>query len=177
METDRIQVFNNIIRLILEDSQKGLHAFYEEYGKIINSVAMNYCHNQHKANAVVNSVLIKVWRNAHKFVDVKNPDGLIFTIARNCARDEVKTKPYCELNEKICSGKDYFSEVEEKDAFDYMISELNESEQQIMLLRYRTKSTFNEIAQVQQKPIPTVSTSYYRAIEKIKKFLKNNNFE
>ena len=55
--TNREKVFNKIVRLIVKDQHKGLEKFYNVYGKLIFSVAKNYCKTQEKINIVINSVL------------------------------------------------------------------------------------------------------------------------
>ncbi len=175
--TNRIKVFNKIIRLIVKNPEKGLDNFYKEYGDMIYSVAKSYCHTEDKTNSVVNNVLIRIWKKAKDLNDVQNPEGLIFTITKNCAKDELGEKWFYELNEKISSGKDYFSEIEEKDSFEYLISPLKDHEKDILILRFGKGYTFQEIADIEEKPLPTITTIYYRALDKIKNFIKDKSFE
>lgn len=169
---DRKKYFNKIIRLIVKNPEKGLERFYNEYGKLIYSVAKSYCRSEDKVNAVINNVLVRIWKKAKDLSDVQNPEGFIFMVAKNCARDEMSELWNYELNEKICSSEDSFIEIEEKDSFDYLISKLKEHEQEILILRFRQGYTFQDIAYIKEKPLATITTTYYRALEKIKTVIK-----
>ena len=175
--TDRVEVFNNIIRLILKDREKGLEKFYNEYCRIMYSVARSYCKSEDKVNSVVNSVLIRIWKKAESLNNVHNPEGFVYMMAKNCARDEVNERWNCELNENIISSENEFLEVEERDSFEYLIHTLKDDEQEIMILRFRKGYTFQDISDLQEKPLPTVTTTYYRALQKIKKVLKDKSYE
>ena len=59
---ERINKFNSIIDLIRQDSQKGSERFYNEYGKMIWSLAYSICKCHYKSDSVVNRVLAKIWQ-------------------------------------------------------------------------------------------------------------------
>ena len=174
MRKERIEVFNEIIQLVLNNSNVGIEAVYNEYGKFIKAVAKRYCNTEEQVNVVCNSVLIKIWSKAKKLNNVKNPEGLIFTITRNCAKDEMNKRWHNQLNENICSGKDYFDDVETQDSFFYLISDCSEIEQEIYSLRFIQGLSFQEIAECVNKPLPTITSIYYRALRKIEKTIKKN---
>ena len=67
--------------------------------------------------------------------------------------------------------------MEERDSFEYLIHTLKDDEQEIMILRFRKGYTFQDISDLQEKPLPTVTTTYYRALQKIKKVLKDKSYE
>ena len=82
-----------------------------------------------------------------------------------------------ELNEQICSSEDSFIDIEEKDSFDYLVGKLKEHEQEILILRFRVGYTFQDIADIKEKPLATITTTYYRALEKLKILIESKNFE
>ena len=169
--------FNKILRLIRKDPQKGLEYFYKEYGKLIYLTAKSCgcCHE--KANVAVNSVLIKIWKKASQITDIENPKAWIYTVAKNCAKDEIGEVWHFELKEEICEAKDDFQKVIDNNGFEYLISPLKEEEKELFSLKFVTGCTFQDIANSFEKPLPTITTTYYRALEKIKIFLKQENCE
>ena len=98
--------FNKILRLIKKDAEKGLECFYNEYGKMIYLTAKSSGCSHEKANVVVNSVLIKIWKKASQIKDIENPKAWVYTVAKNCAKDELGEVWHLELKEEIC-GTDY----------------------------------------------------------------------
>lgn len=171
------KTFYRIIKLVTKDSQAGLEKFYKEYGKLMFSVARSYCKSEDKVNSAINSVLIRIWKKAKDLNNVKNPEGFIYTVTMNCAKDEINERWNFELNENIVSDKDNYIEIEENDSFEYILSMLKENEREIFILRYRKGYNYREIAKILEKPLPTITTTYYRAIQKLKICAKDKNFE
>ncbi|MBQ7339909.1 MAG: sigma-70 family RNA polymerase sigma factor [Clostridia bacterium] len=169
--------FNKIIRLIGKDAQKGLECFYEEYGKIIYLTAKTNGCSHEKANIVINTVLIKIWQKAEQISNVENPKAWVSTVAKNCAKDELNEAWGLELKEEICASSDGLQEVVGKNEFDYLLSPLKDDEKDLFVLRFVVGCTFQEIADFLKKPLPTITTTYYRALEKIKNFLKKGKNE
>lgn len=169
--------FNKILRLIKKDSQKGLECFYKEYGKLIYLTAKSNGCSHEKANVVVNTVLIKIWKKATQISDINNPKAWVYTVAKNCTKDELGEVWHLELKEEICEAKDDFQKVIDNNGFEYLISPLKDEEKELFLLKFVTGCTFQDIADSFEKPLPTITTTYYRALEKIKNFLKEENHE
>ncbi len=169
--------FDKILRLIRKDAQRGLESFYEEYGKMICLTAKSCGCTQEKANVVVNSVLIKIWKKASQITDVEKPKAWIYTIAKNCARDELSEAWHLELKEEILEAKDDCQKVIDNNGFEYLISPLKDEEKELFLLKFVIGCTFQDIADIFEKPLPTITTMYYRALGKIKNFLKEDKYE
>lgn len=166
---ERINKFNSIIDLIRQDSQKGSEQFYNEYGKMIWSLAYSICKCHYKADSVVNRVLAKIWQISHRINKIKNPDGWIFTIAKNFAKSENKGRYHLELKEGVLQAEDCFKRIHDNDAFFRRISPLEQEEQEIIILRFMASYSFQEIADMFSKPLPSVTSTFYRAIIKLRK--------
>ncbi len=171
------QKFNNILRLIRKDAHKGLERFYSEYGRLIYWTAKNTGCSPEKANVVVNTVLIKIWQKVGQITNIENPTAWVFTVAKNCAKDELNEIWHLELKEEICVSNNDFQEIIDKNGFEYLISPLKNDEKDIFTLKFVEKCTFKDIAICFKKPLPTITTTFYRALEKIKKFLKKEKTE
>ncbi len=169
--------FAKIIRLIKRDAQKGLELFYNEYGKRIYLTAKYMGCSDEKAKIVVNTVLIKIWQKIDKIKGIENPMAWISAVAKNCAKDELNEPWHLELKEEICEAKDDFQKIIDKDGFEYLLIPLKDEEKDLFILKFIVGCTFQDIADGFEKPLPTVTTIFYRALEKIKKFLKEENYE
>ena len=166
---DKKRQFNKLMKLIQRNPQKGLHLFYEKYSKILQITAYTICRSIDKANEVVNDVLLKIWKLAQTTVDIENPEGWIYVITLNTAKNSLPKHNSFPLKENIIANEDAFKEIFDRDSFCWMIRNLSEVEQKIMIHKFVLQYTFQEMADELNRPLTTVTSIYYRALEKIKK--------
>lgn len=164
--------FLALLKRIRKDPQGGLKEFYEKYGKLITNTARLYSKNELEVNEIVNEVLIKIWRKSDTFDEVINPEGWVYVITLNCAKSLLRKRSYLPLNETITDEKDGIQEFIDRDSFYFMIKDLSEIEQQIIIHKCISRFTFEEIGGILGKSTSTVSTIFYRSIEKIKEKIK-----
>ncbi len=164
--------FKKIVRLILKDKEKGMEQFYYEYGRMILLTAIFAGCQRTQADAVVNSVLIKVWKKGKELFNIENPCGWLRVVATNCAKDEMSEIWHLELNENICMAENEFEKVFSKDAFEHLISCLSDDDKITFRMKFLGAYSFKEIAEYVEKPLATITSSYYRALDKIEKFYK-----
>lgn len=161
-----MKYFNRLIGKIAVKDEKALEALYDIYGKLIYVTAMTVTKSTFKADEIVDDVLVKIWKNADKLPKIKNPEGWLYSITVNCAKDKIKCeKQYVELFDLQEDGSvgDY-----PEDDFYNKISTLDETEQEIMILKFVDDLTFKKIAKAMGKPLSTITSVYYRALEKLK---------
>ena len=166
MTKNTMKYFNRLIGKIAVKDEKALEALYDIYGKLIYVTAMTVTKSTFKADEIVHDVLVKIWKNADKLPKIKNPEGWLYSITVNCAKDKIKCeKQYVELFDLQEDGSvgDY-----PEDDFYNKISTLNETEQEIMILKFVDDLTFKKIAKAMGKPLSTITSVYYRALEKLK---------
>ena len=164
----RQQDFEKIIEKIIDNAEIGLKEFYEKYGRLIQITAKTFC-EEDTAHEVMNDVLVKVWKNARKIKNIENPEGWIYTITVNTIKSTFKRKHTFPLNENMMSDKNLINDVIEKDAFDALIKNCTETERYIMIHKFISKCTFQEIAEELQMPLSTITTTYYRSLKRIEK--------
>ncbi len=166
MTKNTMKYFNRLIGKIAVKDEKALEALYDIYGKLIYVTAMTVTKSTFKADEIVDDVLVKIWKNADKLPKIKNPEGWLYSITVNCAKDKIKCeKQYVELFDLQEDGSvgDY-----PEDDFYNKISTLDETEQEIMILKFVDDLTFKKIAKAMGKPLSTITSVYYRALEKLK---------
>ena len=166
MTKNTMKYFNRLIGKIAVKDEKALEALYDIYGKLIYVTAMTVTKSTFKADEIVDDVLVKIWKNADKLPKIKNPEVWLYSITVNCAKDKIKCeKQYVELFDLQEDGSvgDY-----PEDDFYNKISTLDETEQEIMILKFVDDLTFKKIAKAMGKPLSTITSVYYRALEKLK---------
>ena len=169
---NKIKSFNSLLKKIKRNPEEGLREFHVRYSKKITAVAFSICKNQNDADEVLQNVLIKILNFAKDPKSVDNPDGWIYSITLNTARDMIKQSPFVELNEQTPVFEEGFDKIEGELHFYRLIEGLSEEEKQIVLLKFVWACTFTEIAQYLKKPISTVTNVYYRALQKIEEKLR-----
>lgn len=167
--------FQKLMREIRENPNVGLEKFYNTYGKIVQITARTICRSLEQADVVVNMVLVKVWQLSKEDVVIDNPEGWVYIITANTAKDALREKTFFPLHEAVADQKDEIQDLIDKDAFYSMIKGLSEKEQGLMIDKFIKKLTFREIAEEKGENINTVSAVYYRALKKVKKYLEEQN--
>ncbi len=167
--------FQKLVRLIRENPNVGLEKFYNTYGKIIQLTARTICRSVEQADEVINTVLVKVWQLSQKEIPIENPEGWVYVLTANAAKDRLKERTFLPLNDRIAAENDEIAQLLSRDAFYSMIAVLTDEEQALMIDKFIKKRTFREIADENGKNINALSAVYYRALEKVKKYLEEKN--
>lgn len=160
--------FQKLIRKIGRKEKNSLEDFYLSYGKLLYAAAFVITKSKHIADEIVNEVLFKIWQTASDLPIIKNPEGWLYTITTNCAKDKLKSeKAYSDIY-----GLDISVTGEEQilaeDKFFCYIAFLCEIEQQILIFRFIEDMSFDRIAKEMNMPLSTITSKYYRALDKIK---------
>ncbi len=166
--TARRKKFKTIMKTMRQNPERGLRDFYEAYKKIMQVTAEVICRSVDKANQVVNDVLLKIWRSAKTIKEMDNPEGWIYRITANTAKDTFREREELSLNENITSNESEIQRIVDEDAFYWYIQDLSPEEQEILTRRMIARDTFQEIADETGKPLSTITSLYYRSLQKIK---------
>lgn len=159
--------FNKLIKMIAGKNQKALEEFYGIYGKLIYVTALTVSKSYALADEIVDDVLVKIWKNAKKLPRINSPESYLYVLTANTAKDKIKQeKRYVALFD--LKEDDLSTETQCEDDFYLKISKLNENEQEIIIMKFVDDLTFERIALEINKPLSTVTSIYYRALEKIK---------
>lgn len=171
-DSEKTEKFNKLMSEIASGSKSALKHFYKEYGKLIYIAAYSVFRNKPQSDEVVNDILLKIWRLSANIKDVYNPEGWLYKITTNAAKDKLRNDKYCELEDNLSYIDNNFAKIESKDSFYSMISSLDDFEQQIMQLRFIDDFTFKEIAEILERPLSSITSTYYGALKKLEKNIK-----
>lgn len=176
-ETDsekRRENFRRIIQKIADGNAKeGIEEFYDLYGRLMYITAKSYGKTDEIADEVVNDVLFKIWYKADKIKGVDNPEGFIYRMTVNSTRDRLRKNKRTEPLYEIASVDRNIERVESDLAYESMTKFLGRKERVVVAMRIKNEYSFWYIAEIMNSSVSTVSAIYYRAINKIKKRLKN----
>ena len=160
--------FNKLLSRIAKKDESAFRELHEKYGKFIKAVALAYVRQEFIADDVVDQVHIRVWRNAVKNVKVDKPLGWLYSITKNCALDILKEEEIAADADGIAVTDDNFDRFISNNTFYGHLAMLNPEEQQIMIMKLVRDMIFEDIAEELNKPLSTVSSTFYRALEKMK---------
>jgi len=178
----------NLIKKYLKGETSSLDILVKRYFRQIYFFVLKYAGTPQDSEDVTQEVFLKVWRHLKRFDQKKSFRAWIFTIARNSALDFLKKKkeiPFSRFEDS--EGKNFFIEtladnsnflaeaVEKKDIFqrfNSVIEKFSLKCRRIFSLRYDKQFTFQEIADEMGEPLSTIKSRHRRAIQKIKKTIK-----
>lgn len=137
--------------------------------------------NQEDAQDVVQDVFLRCWRAQDTLHEVQNVRAWIFRVALNAAKDlqrsawrrRVKPMAGVEMN---LSGRDCppVEDVEHQEMLDRLrdaLLHLRPEEKEVFLLRQNGDLTYEEIAEMYNRPVGTVKTQMRSALQKLRKVL------
>lgn len=160
--------FNKLIKRIAVKDDKALEELYGIYGKLIYATALTISKSSVAADEIVDDILVKIWNYAGKLPKINNPGSYLYVLTANCARDRIKSeKQFVALFD--LKEDEIQADIQPDDDFYAKISILNDMEQEIMIFKFVHDLTFERISKEMKKPLSTITSTYYRALEKLKK--------
>ena len=161
-------------REIIEVVQKGDKEAYQEivvrYMQSAYYVALAYVHNQQDALDISQDAFIRAFRRIKKFDAEKPFFPWFYKILKNLCIDYFKRrKRRSEVpleNVRILEVEDEDREM--KKALWKGIEELPPEQKEIIILRYFRQLSYQEMAEVLDKPIGTIMSSLYYAKKRLK---------
>ena len=159
-----------------EESLKEMEEIYRKYCMPLKKYVISLCHNADTADDIVSETFYRAILNIDTF-EGSNLFGWLCTIAKNLYFNQLKKK---DNNNASLDDEDFIqvassSDVEEdviKNAQHQRlmecISDLSETERQVVTLRISADLTFSEIGRVLNKTENWARVTFYRCKEKLK---------
>ena len=164
--------FNKLLLKIGQDHKRALKFFFDLYGKFIYWSAYSVCKSPSISDEVVNDVLLKIWKlSSTTQLEIDNPEGWIYKISVNTAKKK-KEEANLPLTENIIETKNEVDKLIEEDTFYSYLEGLTDDEQFILIARFIQDMKFEDITATLEMPLSTLTSKYYRALNKIKQKLK-----
>ena len=157
-----------------EDLQRRIEErLLEQYPRLYR-LAYSYLKNEADAQDAVQNGACKALRNWRTIKDPNYLDTWLYRIVINEALTLLRARQRWSQDEEALenqSAEDRYEDVDLRRA----VEALGEPDRSIIVLRYFEELKLSEVAQVVKLPENTVKTRLYRALEKLKNALKEEN--
>jgi RNA polymerase sigma-70 factor (ECF subfamily) len=137
--------------------------------------------NQEDAQDVAQEVFLRCWRTQDRLAEVQNLKAWIFKVGLNAARDVQRSAWHRRV--KVFSGAEVMPTVqdtppgralEERETLQRLrdaLLELRPEEKEVFLLRQNGELTYEQIAELRERPVGTVKTQMRSALQKLRAVL------
>jgi RNA polymerase sigma-70 factor (ECF subfamily) len=138
-------------------------------------------HNEQDAHDVAQEAFLRCWRTMDSLPEVQNLRAWIFRVALNAAKDlqrsawRRRVKPI--LGAEIMPMIERTSpglELEKKESLQRLrlaLLELRPEEREVFMLRETGELTYEQIAELRDRPVGTIKTQMRSALQKLRKVL------
>ena len=180
---------------LIEEAKDGHDNSYRElmkrYISPIYAFARQYAKASEDTDDIVQDAFFKAWKNLNRFKPDKKFRPWLYAITRNTALDYLKKRrsstfseldgddPEIEFVDTLADNEplphEDFERAELVKVTDEILEELHPDHRAVIIMHYREDLTFNEIADVMNKPMNTVKSWHRRALGKLKKVMVHRN--
>jgi RNA polymerase sigma-70 factor (ECF subfamily) len=137
--------------------------------------------NREDAQDVAQEVFLRCWRTQDRLAEVQNLKAWIFRVGLNAARDvqrsawrrRVKTLHGAEIMPKVDDAPPSQA-LEEQEVLQQLraaLMHLRPEEKEVFLLRQNGELTYEQIAELRDRPVGTVKTQMRSALQKLRAVL------
>lgn len=181
---------SQLINEYLGGEERSLDLLVAKYFRRLYSFIYSLTGSQKDAEDLTQEAFVKAWRSLKKFDREKNFRTWLFTIAKNCAIDQLRRKKpllFSELeNDEGISAIDQLADTSPlpSEQAEQIISHalLNQSldklplkQHSVIALYYQNDLNFREIAEIMDEPINTVKSRHRRALLALQQTLNRSN--
>ncbi|PKR85635.1 RNA polymerase [Heyndrickxia camelliae] len=153
---------------------------FQEYQQDIYRMAFTYVKNSEDALDIVQDVAYKCLKNIDTLKEKKYFKTWLLKITINCSLDLLRRSNKIvaiestdlEKHQDILNTK---VDVPLMLSLNDILEKLNETEKTVILLKYFQEYTFQEISLFMSLPLSTVKTITYRALGKLKQYIKKED--
>jgi RNA polymerase sigma-70 factor (ECF subfamily) len=183
------QTDEQLAELCNEHDNLAFQELMQRYLKQIFNFSRQYSKTVEDSEDITQDTFFKVWRYIGKYKKGKTFKPWIYTIARNTALDHIKKKKAYSFSELEDSDSDFsfvdtLEDTEPLPPENYenvalskqlleKMEHIHPDHRIIIMLHYKEEMTFEEIAQVVNKPMNTVKSWHRRAVMQLRELLKD----
>lgn len=164
------EISEKALRDIAGGDMSGLQILYENFARLLFSVAYTLTGSRETAEDVLQDTFLKIAENAASYKHRENGSvkAWVVTICRNLALDSLrKTVPTVEIDDNLHTI-DHTINIDSDLAFFDLLSPLGTDEKEIIILRFSWGLRHTEIAKILDLPPQNVRQKYKRAVDKLK---------
>lgn len=160
-------------------------AIVNRYLKPVYNFIYRLVGNAQDAEDITQETFVKVWTKLKKYRRGESFKAWLFAVARNSAMDFLRKKKSPVLSDfEDNNGRNVIAETladteplpdeiaalaEDKDSLNKLLAGLSALQREVIVLHYGESLTFNEIGNILGKPLQTVKSWHWRALQALKK--------
>jgi RNA polymerase sigma-70 factor (ECF subfamily) len=162
------------------------HTFHEIRDDLVNTLYF-LLGSYDDAQDAAQEAFLKCWRVRRQIKDIRNPRAWIFRVGLNAAKDlqrcawRRRARPLAAaLTQEPRlrpSPADWVVNAEALQRLRRALMDLRPEEKEVFLLRQNGDLTYDEIAELNDRPVGTVKTQMRTALIKLRQVLQENNEE
>jgi RNA polymerase sigma-70 factor (ECF subfamily) len=180
---------------LIESCKKGDDIAFQElmsrYLKHIFNFARQYVRNNEDAEDVTQDTFFKAWKYIQRFKTGNRFKPWIFAIARNNALDHLKKKRAKAFSDMDDTENDIafadtivddeplapeiFARAAISDELTASMESLHPDHRAVLIMHYHEGMTFDEIAEIMDKPMNTVKSWHRRSLQKVRDSLEKDH--
>ena len=168
-----------LVRRMASNDRTALGELYERYRSQVYGLALAVLKNRSDAEDVVQSTFVRVWDRAGTYREGNDAGAWIMTVTRNLALDWLRGRKnmvdIMSMAETLPDGDEFASQLDRM-LLDHLLTALDCTERQIVMLHAVGGYTHREIARIVGKPSATVRWKYGGAVKKLQAFLEKEDF-
>jgi len=163
----------------LQGEEQAFSVIVSRYTQPMYNFIARVCGDREEAHDLTQEVFVKVWKNIRSFDVHRNFKTWMYRIARNTAIDWLRKRKHVQFSDLISGEHESFEETlpsteplpgevfartELKEELERALSKTHPEYRMILLLHLIEQMTFEEMADVLNKPMNTVKSQYRRAL-------------
>jgi RNA polymerase sigma-70 factor, ECF subfamily len=180
-----------LVEAVRKGDDIAFQTLMRRYENAIFNFVRQYAGNNEDAEDIAQDSFFKAWKYIHRFKKGKIWKPWLYTIARNTALDHLKKKRAFAFSHLDDTENDFnftdtlndteplpdeiFRQAQSAEAMNKILETLHPDHRITLVMRYYHEMTFDEIAEIMNKPMNTVKSWHHRALLKLRELLMHHN--
>lgn len=176
MEKINVRELKELFIEIKYGNKIAFEKLYNNYNKLIYSIAYSILKNKQDAEDVVQIVFEKLYLIDKEKLPNRNESSWLYSITKNETINYLKRNKNNIDLDSIYNIEDENNEINkiiDQDNYNRLISKLNNKEKEIISLKIISNLSFEEIGKLLKEPTGTIKWRYYKAVNTLKILFSN----
>ena len=168
--SDKTLSEKEVLESVIAGNREAYQGIVQRYMRTAYFIALGFVHNQQDALDISQDAFIRAFRKIKKFDPQKPFFPWFYRLMKNLCLDHIKRRQ--RLKEiPLAEARVFKVEKQDKEIKEIIwkgIEELPVEQREIIILRYFQQYSYQEIAEITNKPVGTIMSSLFYAKKKLK---------